>query len=92
MSMSTHIVGFRPADEKWKQMKNIWESCESANIPIPNEVLDFFDHTPPRDKPGSEVELGEAVQEWSNEYSQGYELNLSKIPNGVNVIRFYNSW
>lgn len=92
MSMSTCVVGFRPADEAWKNMKSIWESCEAAGVEIPKEVLKFFDGKPPKDKPGAEVSIKEAVRDWSDEYSQGFEVDLTKLPSNVKVLRFYNSW
>ena len=73
-------------------MKQIWELCEAAEVPIPEGVMKFFDGEPPGDKPGAEVSIKKAVKEWSNEYSEGYELDLSKLPRDVKVLRFYNSW
>ncbi len=90
MSMSTHVVGFRPADAKWKEMKTIWEMCERAKIKIPDEVQKFFNGEAPGDKPGQEVEIN--VKGWSDDSRQGYELDLTKLPKDVRFIRFYNSW
>jgi len=42
MSMSTHVIGFRLPDEKWKQMKAIWDAYDAANLDIPDEVFDYF--------------------------------------------------
>lgn len=90
--MGTTVVGFRPADDQWNKMKAIWENCESMGIEVPREVDDFFDGTPPGDQPGMEVDLKEAVKDWRNEYSQGYEIDVTKLPKNVTVLRFYNSW
>ena len=92
MSMSTHIVGFRPADEKWKEMKTIWDACEKAGIDIPEAVEEFFDGEAPGDKPGAEVEIESALREWQDEGASGYEVDLGKLPKNVTVLRFYNSW
>ena len=92
MSMSTHIVGFRPADEKWNKMKATWLACENAGVPIPKEVEAFFDHEAPGDKPGAEVEIKAAMREWKDEYRQGFEVDIMKLPPDVKVLRFYNSW
>lgn len=78
MSMSTHVVGFRPADAKWKEMKTIWETCKRAKIKIPNEVQKFFDGEAPGDKPGQEVEVN--AKEWKDEHREGYELDLTTLP------------
>lgn len=89
MSMSTRVVGFVPPDEQWKKMKQVWEACEAADIEVPEAVHQFFNWQDPDDQ-GVEVEL--PLTEWSEETSQGYELEVDKIPANVRVIRFYNSW
>ena len=60
MSMSAHVVGIRPPDEKWKKMKAVWDACTMANTSIPQEVRDFFGCEPP-DKAGVVVEVGSRV-------------------------------
>lgn len=94
MGMSTHIVGFRPADDRWKKMKAAYEACETAGIPIPKDVDDFFGGDAPGDKPGMEVaiEKSPAVARWGDEYRQGYEIDIKKLPADIAVIRVYNSW
>lgn len=91
MSMSTHIVGFRPADESWNNMKEIWEACTKAKVKIPDDVMKFFDGEAPGDKPGCEISIKKAVADWGDDYRSGYELDISKLPEGVSKIRFYNS-
>lgn len=90
--MSTHVIGFRPADEKWNKMKAIWDSCESADIPIPKEVSRFFDDEDPGDKPGAEVKIDKAVTDWDCDCGEGYEIDVTKLPKDVQFIRFYNSY
>lgn len=92
MSMSTHVVGFRPADEKWEQMKTIWLACTKAGIGAPEEVLDFFEHEDPIGKPGIEISIDNALKEWADDYRSGYELDVSKLPPNIRIIRFYNSY
>jgi hypothetical protein len=91
--MSTNIVGFVEADDKWNKMKDVWDICKLADIDPPNEVLEFFDYVYPGDAPGMEVKLGfPAVVEWSDSYREGYEVNLELLPENVKFIRFYNSY
>ena len=92
MSMSSSVVGFRPADDKWKKMKKIWDSCEEADVAIPKDVLDFFDGEYPGDKPGMEINIKKAVSEWGNADAQGFEVDIDKLPSSVRTLRFYNSW
>jgi hypothetical protein len=92
MSMSTSVVGIKPPDDMWKKMKAVYEACEDANVPIPVEVAEFFEHDKP-DELGVVVEIkGEAIKEWSDDTEAGYEVDIEKLPKDVKVLRFYNSW
>ena len=94
MSMSTYVRGFRPPDEKWKKMKKIWDSCQEAGIDVPSEVDDFFDENEP-DEAGVEIQLGkkQGCEEWSDgDGREGIEIDISKLPKDVTVVRFVNSW
>lgn len=89
MSMSTHVVGFRPPDKLWLQMKEVWDACVAANILHPPEVESFFDGEPP-DPSGVHVEID--ATEWRDDMREGYEVDVRSLPEHVYVIRFYNSW
>jgi hypothetical protein len=99
MGISTNVIGFRPPDEKWNAMKKVYDSCEAAGISIPNEVSTFFNDIAP-DPRGVEVELPfknkktqvGCVTEWKDDASEGVEVDVTKLPSDVTVIRFYNSW
>ena len=94
MSMSTHAVGFKPADDKWNRMKAVWRSCVDAGVSIPQDVLDYFDGEYPGDNPGMEVDLGDACAEYcdSDRGCDGYQIDVTLLPEGVRYIRVYNSW
>ena len=95
MSMSTHVVGFIPPDEKYKKMLAIAKQCNELDISYPKEVDDFFDGVTEPEERGYEVDLGDehgVVTEWRDDTRQGFELDVSKIPEKVKVVRFYNSW
>lgn len=91
--MNTHIVGFVPPDDKWKQMRAVWDACEEAGIKAPNEVIDFFEGAEP-DEQGATVQLDhhDAVSEYNAEMKSGYEVDLQKLPANVRYLRFYNSY
>lgn len=93
MSMSSHVVGFRPPDEKRKKMYEVWKTCSIAGIEPPDEVSEFFDYEDP-DVLGVEVDLIKKalVTEWSNNGSRGFEIHVDDIPENITVIRFFNSW
>ena len=89
MSMSTHVIGFVPPDERWQAMKAVWDACKATGIGVPAEVEIFFDGEDP-DPAGQEVPL--PAREWSDQSREGYELDVAAIPSQVRTIRFYNSW
>lgn len=91
MSMSTHVVGFRPPDEKWRKMKAVYDSCQSAGIDIPDEVDEYFNGETP-DEAGVEVEIDSILEEWGDDSRQGYQIDIAKLPKNVKILRFYNSW
>lgn len=93
MGMSTHVVGIVPADTKFLKMKAIWELCEENNVEIPSEVVDFFNNKRPDDK-GVTIYFREheAISEYWDESSEGFDVVIDKLPKDVKIIRFYNSW
>jgi len=91
MSMSTHVVAFRPPDERWHKMKAIYDACLLAHISIPDEVEDFFNGEEP-DESGVEIDIDNILQEWGDDSRDGYQLELSRLPKEVTIIRFYNAW
>ena len=92
MGMSTHVIGFKPADEKWHKMKAVWDACEKAGIDTPEEVIDFFADEPP-DENGVVVYIEETdyCKEWKDDMKEGFEIEVYKLPKDVKIIRFYNS-
>lgn len=90
MGMSTHVTGFQPPDELWVKMKRVWDACIDAGIDPPQEVDEFFNYVSPQGNPGKEVHI--PSHDWRAEMSEGVEVNMSDIPKGVTVIRFWNSW
>ena len=92
MSMSTHVVGYRVADAKWAKMKAAWEACEAAGVPAPADVIRFFEGEDPGDKPGMEVSIKAAVTDWGDAGRSGYQIDVTKLPPDVKVLRFYNCW
>jgi hypothetical protein len=45
MSASAHLYvdGVKPLNEKYEQMKAVWDACKDAELAVPKEVLDFFE-------------------------------------------------
>ena len=94
MGMSSSLVGVRPPDAKWLAMKAAYEACEKAGVALPKEVEDFFNGEPP-DPSGVVVMLQHsgAVREYApHDAAEGYEVDLTKLPKDVTLLRFWNSW
>lgn len=95
MSVSTHVVGFKPPDDTWKKMKAVWDSCEAAGIRIPKEVCEYFNDTTPDDS-GVVITLEKhpCCKKYNNtnQAEEGIEITLSDLPKDVKIIRFYYSW
>lgn len=89
MSMTTWVTGFRPPDDKWAQMKVIYDACGAAGVPVPDEVEDFFDWEPPDD---AGVEVKVPFFESTVDMETRYEVQVSDIPAGITTLRFVNSW
>ncbi len=91
MGMSTHIIAFRPPDKEWLEMKQVYDACLTAGIDIPGQVEAFFGGDRPDDS-GVRIDISLLLEEWQEESRQGYQLDLSKLPDGIKILRFYNSW
>lgn len=93
MGMSTHVIGFKPPDDRWKAMKAARDACVAADVEIPEEISDFFEDQEP-DEAGVEVQLDEAegVKEYRADGADGFELEVAKLPKDVKIVRFYNSY
>jgi hypothetical protein len=97
MAMTSYVYGIIPPDDMWQSMKTIWDACITANIVPPKEVVDFFKGEAP-DPSGvvmhlaSWRELHSCTQEYSKEMCVGYEVDITKLPPHVKIIRFVNSY
>lgn len=93
MSVSTHVVGIKPPDAKWKKMKIVYDACIKAGVDVPEEVDKFFDGHKPDEK-GVLIDLkeGNGVSHYNADMEDGYEIELAKLPKGIKIIRFVNSY
>lgn len=89
VSVSIHVIGFVPPDDRWRKMRAVYDSCRDAGLDIPAEVADFFDGQAPDDN-GQEVDLPHRL--WSDDSRSGIEIDVAALPPSVQIIRFYNSW
>jgi len=89
MGMTTNIVAFPPND-RWRRMQAIWEACEAAGVAVPDEVDIFFGGESP-DPLGAEVDIDCAIEKWHDDSAEGYQIDIAKLPNDIQFIRFYIS-
>ena len=101
MGMLMHVVGFVPPDDEWCKMKAVYDACAAAEVDAPKDVLKFFgmcemdEGGGGPDAHGREVgqeAMGSAVTKWSDDYRNGYEVEVAKLPKNIKVLRFYCSW
>jgi hypothetical protein len=94
MGASTHVVGFKTPDEKFKKMLAVHDACTSAGIEVPDEVSTFFNDERP-DPAGVTIHMDKVhgVRRWTdNDMCEGYEIDLRAIPPDIQVIRVYTSY
>ena len=89
MSTTIFVYGFRPPDERFMSMKKVYETCKEAGVKIPKEVVDFFENDLPPDSLGVKVDIDEWVTDSQDDYWDGLEIDLTKLPEDVKVLRFY---
>jgi len=93
--MSSYVVGFVPPDEKFKQMKKVYDTCTEAGVDVPSEVWEFFDHDVPNDA-GVSVNIDKFVEEISpHDCADGWQIDLDTLAKEmphVKKIQFINSY
>lgn len=89
MGMSTNVAAFKPPGEEWAKMKRVWDACIDVGLTPPEAVQSYFSYLEPTED-GEEVPI--IAHEWVDQDAAGYEILVKDIPEGVEKIRFYNSW
>lgn len=91
--MSTFVLGVVPPDENHLKKVAAARALEAAGIDeLPFELESYFGGETP-DEAGMVVSLPrEAVTHWSDGDRSGREVDITKLPPGVKILRFVNSW
>jgi hypothetical protein len=90
------MLGIKPPDSRWKEMKLIWDACRAADVEPPKAVHEFFGGEAPNEL-GVEVsqrqleEVG-AIRNYETKNDLGFDVYLDKLPQDVKILRFYNNW
>jgi hypothetical protein len=89
--MSTYVIGFMPHTADYLRKARAYQACEEAGLCPPKELLDLFENGPP-DEAGMLVEIKAATKQWNGDCASGIEVDITKLPPGVTIIRFKNSY
>lgn len=88
-----YIKGIVPADDQYFKMKTAYEACEAAGLDIPSEIQAFFGYeTPEAEGQVIDLELHESLSNYDAEEREGFDVDLSKLPPHLKVLRFYIRW
>jgi hypothetical protein len=81
MSISFRIEVFKAPDDKWRQMKAVWDSCSEARVAIPSAVLDYFEQDSPKSQ-GVEIHNfveDSCVRDLGREDYDGFTVDLKQL-------------
>lgn len=98
MSMSSYIQAFIPdTDATYQKHKKVLLVCNEAGVQLPKETAEYFGTTDTSEYVLEEklsVSLKEGVHytEYSADMTEGFEVDLTKLPQGVTKLRFCNSY
>ena len=94
--MGVHVVGIRDLSKKAEKMIAVKLACDAAGVDYPEEVKDYLKY------PGEsleyirqeleEIDLDDCLKPWTDDVSEGYEIDVASIPGEAKTIRFYFSW
>jgi len=93
MNSSMNVILLRDKeDSTYKKYLNILLSCKEAYINPPDIVDKYFGGNGIDNDPKYPLKINFEPKEWSNENAQGYEIDITDLPEGVKTIRFYISY
>ena len=88
---SLAVVGFRPPDAEHETMRQAWLALVDAGLPVPTQLDEYFDYQHPEET-GTEIDLEEWGEgECFTEIKAGFEIDVTKLPPGIKIIRVYDS-
>jgi hypothetical protein len=95
MGMSSRVTGFvSPEDENYKKHAKVLNACIDADIKkLPKETAEYFGSDYPEEYLLEEkLETRIPHHDYSADMTEGFEIIVSEIPEGVYKIRFTNNW
>ena len=95
MGMSTYIKGVRDLSIIFDKMAKVKEACDIAKVDYPQEVKSFFGKYYNESIEHLRREMEECDITFVDHYNdseEGWEVDLSSLPEDVVRIRFINSY
>lgn len=100
MGMNMYAYAVKPADEEYQKKATAYRALEAAGLNIPRELEAFFDWNGP-DPTGTTVRLGEGppaksdhecCERFHDDGRDGFQIDITKLPEGTRYVRVYCSW
>jgi|GEM_PF-3342727 len=96
MGMSSHVSGVRDLDGRFAKMMVAKLACEAASVDYPAEVREYFKYPEESEdylrREMESVDIDAAVTKGTDNATEHWTVDLSKLPEGVKAIRFENSY
>jgi hypothetical protein len=95
MSVSISVKGFRsPLDPEHQKHVKVLQFCKEMGVSLPQETAEYFgdDIRIDRIDPDDLLAVQIPFHKVDADDGYNYEVILSEIPQGVNKIRFSNTW
>ena len=95
MGMSTRVIGLVSANnDLYKKHSAVLRACIDANIEeLPQETAEYFKCEYPEEYLFEDkLTVSIPKYDYKEDMTEGYDIVLSEIPEGVEIIRFVNSW
>jgi len=74
-------------NKKWEDMKEIWELCKTNKIPIPQEVINYFEGGEPHFY-GISVNINNLVRCRTLGWKHYADIRLCDLPSDISMLRF----
>lgn len=95
MSMSVYIKGLRPVTNEYIKKLEIYEACNELDITPPEELSEYFDYDEHPCEDGILIDIpGDFIEHDTSFHhaSEYYDVDLTKLPDGVTKLRFVMSY
>ena len=98
MGMSSSIQAFIPdTDATYQKHRKVLLVCLGAKVSLPKETAEYFGSEEPyEDLLDEKLEIklirNKHYKDYSADMTDGFEVDLTKLPEGVTTLRFTNSY